>query len=127
MADSASSRQATGKVEAKVEDRKQAASPTPDKLRLSQGGVKSSAPEAKVSKESERKDAAARLAELSRNVDDLKKLQGATSPATPAPTAAAPVPTAAPTVVAAATPPAAPTAPVAAPPAPPPAACRASC
>ena len=96
-ADEAPARQAQGKVQANVEDRKQAASPTPDKLTLSQGGVKSSAPEAKASKESERKDAAARLAELSRNVDELKKLQGSTAPTAPK-VAAAPAPAPAPVV-----------------------------
>jgi len=104
-ADQAPARQATGKVQANVEDRKQAASPTPDKLTLSQGGLKATAPEARASSEAERKAAAARVAELSRNVDDLKKLQGSTAPKvavtppltvppTPAPT---PPPVAAPT------------------------------
>ena len=116
VAESAPARQATGKVQANVEDRKQAANTAPDKLTLSQGGVKSSAPEARASKETERKAAAARLAELSRNVDDLKKLQGAAAPSTtagPAPSVAATPPAAAPAaapaapvVVAAAPPPA---------------------
>ena len=43
-----SGRQASGKVQAAVEDRKQAAATTPDKLKLSQGAVKASAPEARV-------------------------------------------------------------------------------
>ena len=91
----APARQAKGQVQAQVDDRKQAAAPTPDRLTLSQGGTKASAPEAKVSKEAERKDSTTRLAELSRNVDDLKKLQGATAPAA-APAAPAPAPAAAP-------------------------------
>ena len=106
-------RQAQGKVQTQVDDRKQAAAATPDRLTLSQGGVKASAPETKVSRESERKDSSTRLAELARNVDDLKKLQGSTAPAAapavapapaPAPVAApvpAPAATPAPTVVAA--------------------------
>jgi pilus assembly protein FimV len=114
VAESTPSRQATGKVQANVEDRKQAASPTPDKLTLSQGGVKSSAPEARASKETERKDAAARLAELSRNVNDLKKLQGAAAPAAPA----TPAPVPAPVTPAPQAPPAAPVVTAAAPPAP---------
>ena len=107
----APARQAKGQVQAQVDDRKQAAAPTPDRLTLSQGGAKASAPEAKVSREAERKDNGTRLAELARNVDDLKKLQGATKPgaapaapaAAPAPAAPAPAPApvAAPTVVAA--------------------------
>jgi pilus assembly protein FimV len=102
-ADQAPARQAKGQVQAQVEDRKQAAAATPDRLTLSQGGVKAAASEAKVSKDSERKDAGTRLAELSRNVDELKKLQGATAPAAPAP-APAPAAPAAPTVVVAAPP-----------------------
>ncbi len=75
IGDQASPRQATGRVQAQVDDRKQAAGAAPDKLKLSQGAVKPGAPEAKVSQDSERKDSASRLAELSRNVDELKKLQ----------------------------------------------------
>ncbi|MBL8315316.1 MAG: LysM peptidoglycan-binding domain-containing protein [Rubrivivax sp.] len=86
-AQTAPPRQAAGKVQAQVDDRKQSAAATQDRLKLSQGGVKASAPEAKASKAAESKDASTRLAELSRNVDELKKLQGA---ATPAPTPAAP-------------------------------------
>jgi pilus assembly protein FimV len=126
----APARQATGKVQAQVDDRKTGSATTPDRLTLSQGGVKPGAPEGKVSKEAEKKDSSARLAELARNVDDLKKLQGAASagktgtvpavPATPAPAAApapkppvvaaapASAPLPAPTVVAAAPPPPAP-------------------
>jgi len=109
----APARQATGQVQTQVEDRKQAAATTPDRLTLSQGGA--SAPEARASRDAERKDSGTRLAELARNVDDLKKLQGATAPAAapaapaPAPAAApapapAPAPTVAPTVVAVAPP-----------------------
>jgi len=94
-----STRQASGKVQAAVEDKKPAAA-TPDKLTLSKGAVAgASAPEAGLSKERERKDTSTRVAELSKNVEELKKLSGAakTAPA-PAPTPApAPAP-AAPTV-----------------------------
>lgn len=121
-------RQATGQVQASVDDRKQAAQ-TPDKLTLTQGSARASAPESRLSKETERKDASTRVAELSRNVEDLKRLSAASAakPATtPATAAPAPVVAAAPklpvTAPAAVTPPA-PTpapapAPVAAPPAP---------
>ncbi len=79
-------RQAKGSVQASVQDSKQAVAPTPDKLTLSQGGVKASAPEAAISKDAAKKDAAARVAELSRNVAELKQLQGeAASSAAPAP------------------------------------------
>lgn len=93
----APTRQASGKVESSIDDRKQSAAPTPDKLRLSQGAVKASAPEGKVSAETEKKDSATRIAELQRNVDDLKKLQGAASaPTVAAAPAPAPVATPAP-------------------------------
>lgn len=104
-ADQGSGRSAAGKVQTQVDDRKQAAAPTPDKLTLSQGGLKGS--EAKASREAEKKDNNARLAELSRNVDELKKLQQGAAPAAPTP---APTPAPAPAPVA--------QAPVAPPPAP---------
>jgi pilus assembly protein FimV len=103
-----SARQAKGKVTASVDDSKQAASPTPDKLTLSQGSVKASGTEAKVSKETEKKEATARISELTKNVEDLKKVQEgasaktATAPAQPAPAVA---PTPAPAVEAKAPPP----------------------
>ena len=107
-ADNAPSRQARGQVQAQVDDRKQAAGATPDRLQLSQGGLKASAPETRASKDAQKKDEGARLAELARNVEELKKLQGAAAPAGPAVAAAPPMaapataPTAAPVVVAAA-------------------------
>ena len=109
-------RQATGTVQAQVDDKKAAAA-TPDRLTLSQGGVKAGS-DAKVSKDTEKKDQTARVAELARNVEDLKKLQGGTGSAAPAPATTLP----APVVVAAAPPPAplpAPTPPAAAPTPPP--------
>ncbi len=115
-----SARQASGKVEAAVEDRKQAAAVTPDKLTLSKGAAAAKTPTAedKISKESEKKDTSTRVAELSKNVDELKKLSGATAASKPA---SVPVPAAAPAVVVAPpAPPAPPPAPVPAPPAPPP-------
>jgi len=90
MAGEAPSRQATGKVQAAVEDRKQAAAPTPDKLKLSQGAVKAgTTPEAQVSKDTASKEASARVAELARNVEELKKLQGSTATVAAAPASAA--------------------------------------
>ncbi len=85
-----SARQASGKVEAAVEDRKQASAPAPDKLTLSKAGAsaKASAPEAQLSKEREAKDAAARAAELRKNVDDLQKLTAGAKPAAAAASAA---------------------------------------
>jgi len=72
-------RQAKGSVVASVQDNKPAPSATPDKLTLSQGAVKASAPEAGLSKAAEQKDASTRVAELSRNVEELKRLQGETA------------------------------------------------
>jgi pilus assembly protein FimV len=92
-----SERQSKGQVQAAVEDRKPAAAPTPDKLTLSKaGGTAASAAEARLSKETEKKDAAARVAELTRNVEELKKLSSAAKPAVPgasAAPAATPLPT----------------------------------
>ncbi len=95
-------RQASGKVQAAVEDRTQAGAPAPDKLMLSKGDIKASAPEDRLSKEREAKDAATRAAELKKNVDDLQKLAAATSakPAV-APTPAAPAAASAPAPAAA--------------------------
>jgi pilus assembly protein FimV len=84
-------RQAGGKVEAKVEDRKQAATPSPDQLKLSQGAVQPTAPEAQISRDAAAKDASTRVAELSRNIEELKQVKGAASAGKDAPkTAAAP-------------------------------------
>ncbi len=96
VATDAPARQDRGQVQAKVDDRK-AVAPAPDKLTLSQPAVKPPAP----SEAEPPKDAKTRLAELSRNVEELKKLQStASTPAaastTPAPAA---VPIAAPVAV----------------------------
>lgn len=85
----APARQATGVVQAQVEDRRQAA-PTPDQLKLSQGAVQASAADAGVSRQTEARDAATRVAELARNVEELKRLQSeAAAPPAPVPAAAA--------------------------------------
>ncbi|MEP7301373.1 MAG: FimV/HubP family polar landmark protein [Caldimonas sp.] len=123
-----SARQSTGKVQASVDDKKATSAATPDKLTLSKGSTAAApgSPEDRLAKDRERQAAEARVAELNKNLNDLKKVQGATPPpaAAPAPApaiAAAPAPAAsarpvapAPVVVAAAPPPPAP-APVAMP------------
>jgi pilus assembly protein FimV len=88
-------RQATGQVQAKVEDKAPAAA-TPDKLTLSKGAVQSkAAAEEKIAQDRQAKEAAARVAELSKNISDLNKLGApstpstAAAPATPAPAAPA--------------------------------------
>ncbi len=82
-----STRQATGKVQASVDDKKTSAAPTPDKLTLSKGSAaaKPGSAEDKLAKEKERQAAEARVAELNKNLADLKKIQGATPPPAAAP------------------------------------------
>lgn len=105
-----SQRKAKGQVQAAVEDRKPAAAPSPDKLTLSKAGKPgAAASEAKLSKETEKKADAARVAELTRNVEELKKLSSETKPAggsattgpAAAPAATPPAPAPAPVVAAA--------------------------
>jgi pilus assembly protein FimV len=93
-------RQAKGKVEAEVEDRKQSTSPAPDKLTLSKGGLNSSsknAAEDRLAKTRSKAEEAARVAELSKNLDDLRKLKEKTAAAS-TPAKAVPVPAPAPVV-----------------------------
>jgi len=87
-----SARQASGSVQASVDDRKQGAAAAPDKLTLSKGaapGKSSSAAEEQISKDRAKKADDVRVAELSKNVDELKRLSGAAaSAAAPKPAAA---------------------------------------
>ena len=70
-------RQAGGKVQAKVEDRA-AVAVTPDKLTLSKGAVQGkAATEDKIVKDKQALDASTRVAELSKNLGDLNKIAGA--------------------------------------------------
>src|SRR5450432_1061826 len=88
-----STRTAGGKVQAAIEDRKTSTATTPDKLTLSKGGpsAKPGTPEDRLAKERERQAAEARVAELNKNLNDLKKLQGTPPTAPVAPPAVAPV------------------------------------
>jgi len=85
-------RQAAGQVQAEVKDAAPAA-PAADKLTLSKGATPAQAArEDQIAKERQAQEASSRVAELSRNIDELAKL-GTPAPATPAPaapTAAAP-------------------------------------
>jgi pilus assembly protein FimV len=78
-------RSASGAIEARVDDKK-AAALTPDKLTLNRAGAAGAAAgaDAKVSKDTEKKEQTARMSELARNVDDLRKLRegNAGTPAT---------------------------------------------
>jgi len=94
--------QSAGRVTASVDDKKQPANASPDTLKLSKGGVAppsaAGSAEDRLSTERQRQAEAARVAELNKNLSDLKRLQGASQP--PAATAttgpgAAPSPAAA--------------------------------
>lgn len=88
-------RQVKGKVEAEVKDQKQAAAPTPDKLTLSKGGVgAASAPAAedRLAKNRAKEESATRVAELSKNLDELRKLKDKTAAASAPAKAVAPPP-----------------------------------
>jgi pilus assembly protein FimV len=84
----AADRKASGTVTARVEDKKPAAA-TPDKLTLSKGAVQAKADDAKIAKERADKEAAARAAEITKNITDLKKVGAAIAPPAAAPAAAA--------------------------------------
>lgn len=118
----ASDRAASGKVQAQVDDRKPATA-APDKLTLSKGAVQGQA-DAKA-REGQSRDASTRVAELSKNINELNKIGAAASApaASPAPAAApaasAPAPAAAAAPAITAAPPAAAPASAEAPPPPP--------
>ena len=82
-------RQAKGSVQAQVDDRKAASAGTPDRLTLTQGGSQPAAPATNKKDDNKdgKKDDKTRLAELNRNVEELKRLQGATATAPAAATA----------------------------------------
>jgi pilus assembly protein FimV len=98
----AADREATGQVQAEVQEPKPAAV-TQDKLTISKGAAPGqTTAEDKIAQERKASEASSRAAELSRNIDELSKL-GAAAPAAAAPNAVTAAPeTAAPTVVAAA-------------------------
>jgi pilus assembly protein FimV len=83
----AADRQATGKVQAQVEDKKPSAA-APDKLSLSKGAVQGRATEDNIARDRAAQDTAVRLAELNKNIADLNKLGTATAPAAGAASAA---------------------------------------
>ncbi|RQO54902.1 hypothetical protein DBV14_12295 [Variovorax sp. KBW07] len=87
----AASRKATGKLQTNVEDRNAAAS-APDKLTISQGSASTRAADEKVAQARQAKDSNSRVAELSKNIEELNKLKTATGTGTgsSAPAAAAP-------------------------------------
>lgn len=80
-------RQASGKIDARAQDAKTTVD-SPDKLTLSKGNISSKSAEDTLAKDMARKDATARLAELSKNIKDLNKL-GAAAPTASSPVSAA--------------------------------------
>jgi pilus assembly protein FimV len=78
----AADRQASGKVQAQVEDKTPAAA-SPDKLSLSKGAVQGRAAEDNIARTRAAQEAAVRLAELNKNIADLNRLgtETATAPA----------------------------------------------
>jgi pilus assembly protein FimV len=107
-------RAAQGKVQAAVEDRTQATATSPDKLRLSGGAVSASAPPADLAAQPKVEQLEAKIAELTRSIEELKREQqaqtvAAVTPAPAVPAPAVPAPAAqAPASAAAAAPPVAP-------------------
>lgn len=89
-------RQASGKLQANVEDRN-AANAAADKLKISQGGATGRSTEEQIAQARQAQESSARVAELSKNINELNKLQAAsgTSPS-PAP---APAPATTPAAV----------------------------
>jgi pilus assembly protein FimV len=67
-------RQASGRVQPNVEE-KRATTPSPDKLTLSKGSVKGAAPETQIAQSRQGKDEKERVAELSKNINELSRLQ----------------------------------------------------
>ncbi|WP_291011433.1 FimV/HubP family polar landmark protein [Hydrogenophaga sp.] len=80
----AGSREAAGRVQAEVQDQAPAA-PAQDKLTLSKGDTPAAtAAEEKIAQDRQAQDASTRVAELSRNIDELAKLGTTTAAATAA-------------------------------------------
>jgi pilus assembly protein FimV len=75
-------RQASGGLQARVEDRKPGAT-APDKLTLSKGAMQARGGEDRIARDRAAQDAATRLAELNKNIADLNKL-GSSTQAAPA-------------------------------------------
>ncbi|MBV9889266.1 MAG: hypothetical protein JO090_00070 [Rhizobacter sp.] len=100
-------RRSGGKVQAAVEDKKLAANTSPDTLKLSKGGAMApsaaGSAEDRLAGERQRQAEAARVAELNRNLGELKRVAGGASQVAatpPKPTAPATTPAPAPTVAA---------------------------
>jgi FimV N-terminal domain len=76
----AAERSASGTVQARVEDKKPATA-APDKLTLSKGAITGQkAAEDQLAKDKQASEASARMAELSKNIDELNKISAASAP-----------------------------------------------
>ncbi len=84
-------RQASGKLDANVEDRN-AANAAADKLKITQGGAASRTTEEQIAQARQAQDSKARMAELSKNIKELNQLQAASGSTPPAPGAASAAP-----------------------------------
>ncbi|RIX76011.1 FimV/HubP family polar landmark protein [Acidovorax cavernicola] len=89
----AASRQASGKLQASVEDRNAAAS-APDKLTVSQGNAATRAADEKVAQARQAQDSSNRVAELSKNISELNKLKATSGTGTGSGSSAAAAPAA---------------------------------
>ncbi|CAN5328573.1 hypothetical protein BH09PSE5_BH09PSE5_06630 [soil metagenome] len=91
--DNISPRQATGRLQADVTENRPGAAPTPDRLTLTRPAPAASADaEAAAARASEAAANATRMAELAKNVEDLRRASAASAAAAAAASAAAPAP-----------------------------------
>ncbi len=88
---SAADRNASGNVQAKLEDQRVSSS-APDKLTLSKGAIQKQQTEDQLAAQRAAQDAAKRAAELAQNISDLSKLGAASNTVTPGAMEAASVP-----------------------------------
>ena len=75
-------RQASGKLQASVEERNASAA-SPDRLKISQGSATAMAADEKLAQTRQAQATSSRADELAKNLNDLKSLQSASSAATP--------------------------------------------
>lgn len=89
MRSASSERSASGKVQARVDDA-QPSTTTPDRLTLSKGSLQDAkGAEEQMARDRQAQEAATRMAELSKNINELSRLQSASNPAPASATAPA--------------------------------------
>ncbi|WP_225784081.1 FimV family protein [Xenophilus sp. Marseille-Q4582] len=89
----AADRQASGRLQANVQERNANAA-SPDRLTIAQGGAAARAEE-RIAQTRQAEESSARVGELQRNIDELNRIQGASASAAPAAAPAASAPAAA--------------------------------